>query len=327
MPVLASLFFGFIPMLLFAVTINWLDRYEKEPKILLAVVFVWGAVVAAGVAFVVNTIFGVGIYAFTGQEAVADIATGSLVAPVVEEILKGMAVVLVFLLFRSEFDSVLDGIVYAATTALGFAATENTLYIYRGFQESGWSGLTYLVFVRVILVGWQHPFYTAFTGIGLAVARLETRPWLKLLAPFLGLAFSIAAHSFHNTFASIFPGLGGLAIGTLLDWSGWSLMLIFIVAMIYREKQLIVQYLMEEIELGIISAGQYATAKSAFSQGLSRFGAIFQGSFGRTRRFYQLCGELVHKKHQMLKFGDEEGNQRAIQRIRHELKQLSPGIR
>ena len=57
----------------------------------------------------------------------------------------------------------------------GFAATENTLYIYNGFHQNGWSGLAFLVFVRVILVGWQHPFYTAFTGIGLAVARLNRK--------------------------------------------------------------------------------------------------------------------------------------------------------
>jgi len=47
-----SLFFGFVPMLVFAWILYWLDRFEKEPKILLGVVFVWGAMVAAGVAFI-----------------------------------------------------------------------------------------------------------------------------------------------------------------------------------------------------------------------------------------------------------------------------------
>ena len=49
-----------------------------------------------------------------------------MIAPIIEESLKGLAVLLVFLLFRKEFDSILDGIVYAAITALGFAATENS---------------------------------------------------------------------------------------------------------------------------------------------------------------------------------------------------------
>ena len=108
-----------------------------------------------------------------------------------EETLKGLAVLGVFLVFHSEFDSVLDGIIYAGVAALGFAATENTYYIYTyGFQEGGWSGLLSLAFIRVILVGWQHPFYTAFIGIGLAMARLN-RNWLvKIIAPLLGLALA-----------------------------------------------------------------------------------------------------------------------------------------
>jgi protease PrsW len=48
MPFLVSLFFGFVPMFLFAGFIYWLDRYEKEPRLLLGAVFFWGAVIAAG---------------------------------------------------------------------------------------------------------------------------------------------------------------------------------------------------------------------------------------------------------------------------------------
>ena len=50
----------------------------------------------------------------------------------------------------------LDGIVYAAITAMVFAATENVLYIYRnGYLENGWIGFWALVFIRVMLVGWR----------------------------------------------------------------------------------------------------------------------------------------------------------------------------
>ena len=144
-----SLFFGFIPMLLFAGILYWLDRYEKEPRLLLAAAFVWGALISAGVAFVVNTVLGMGVYAVTGSAMLTELATGSLVAPPVEESLKGLAVLLIFLIFRSEFDSVLDGIVYAGITALGFAATENAYYIYNyGYLEGGYEGLLWLVFVR-----------------------------------------------------------------------------------------------------------------------------------------------------------------------------------
>ena len=39
MAFLVSLFFGFVPMFMFAAFVNWLDRYEKEPKLLLGAAF------------------------------------------------------------------------------------------------------------------------------------------------------------------------------------------------------------------------------------------------------------------------------------------------
>src|SRR5512142_548782 len=158
MALLVSLFFAFVPAFFMAAIIYWLDRYEKEPLVLLGAAFFWGAIVAAGGAFIINTVFGIGIYAFTGSGDVADQATASLVAPFVEEGLKGLAVLLVFVFFHKEFDSILDGIIYAAITALGFAATENVLYIFgHGYLDNGWSGLWQLVFIRDVIVAWQHP--------------------------------------------------------------------------------------------------------------------------------------------------------------------------
>src|SRR5512147_188567 len=182
MAFLGALFFGFMPMFLFAAFINWLDRYEKEPKLLLGAAFLWGVVIAGGGAYILNTAFGIGIYALTGSEGAAEFGTTSIVAPIIEEGLKGLAVLIVFLLFRNEFDSVLDGIVYAAITAMGFAAVENVLYIYRnGYLENSWQGFWTLVIIRVLLVGWMHPFFTAFTGIGLAISRLNRNPLVKVL--------------------------------------------------------------------------------------------------------------------------------------------------
>src|SRR5262245_28770546 len=118
MALLGSFFFGFVPMFLLAMFVNWLDLYEKEPKLLLGAAFSWGVVIAGGGAFIINTVFGIGIYVLTGSEIAADFGTTSIVAPIIEEGLKGLAVFVVFLLFRKEFDSVLDGIVYGAITAM-----------------------------------------------------------------------------------------------------------------------------------------------------------------------------------------------------------------
>ncbi len=240
LPFLVSLFFGFVPMFIFAAFVYWLDRYEKEPKVLFGAAFVWGVVIAAGGAFIINTAFGIGIYIFTGSEGAAEMGTTSIVAPIVEEFLKGLAVAIVFFMFYKEFDSILDGIIYGAVAALGFAATENTLYIFRnGYQEGGWQGLFLLVFIRVIIVGWQHPFYTAFTGIGFAVARTNKNMLIKLIAPVIGFGAAVTTHAFHNTFGGLIGGLEGLAAGTIVDWIGWTIMLVFIIWMISHERDVV----------------------------------------------------------------------------------------
>jgi RsiW-degrading membrane proteinase PrsW (M82 family) len=322
-----SLFFGFVPVFFFAWFIYWMDRYEKEPKFMLLGVFSWGAIVAAGMAFVVNTSLATGVYLFTRSETATNLTTGALIAPVVEEVWKGLAVLVVFLAARNEFDSILDGIVYAGIVALGFAATENTLYIYRdGYLEGGYAGLFSLVFIRVILVGWQHPFYTAFIGIGLAITRLTRNPMTRLVALVGGLGLAIFLHSLHNTLASLVRGVGGFLLGTIIDWSGWIFMLLFILWAIYRERQWIVTQLQEEVSLGLLTPSQYQTACSAWLQSIARFGALFSGRFQTTNRFYQLCAELAYKKEQRLKMGDEGENGEIIEKLREELVRLSPQV-
>ena len=279
---LFSLFFGVVPMFFFAAIVYWTDRYEKEPKLLLGAVFLWGAFVAAGGAFLINTVLGLGIYYFTGSESATELTTGALIAPVVEEILKGGTVLVVFLIFRHEFDSILDGIVYAAIAALGFAATENTYYIYTfGFLENGFGGALFLSFVRIILVGWQHPFYTAFAGIGLAFARLSRNFIGKFLFPLLGLGAAIFTHSVHNTLAHLLQGVGGLVATTLNDWAGWFIMILFVIWALYREQRWIIDQLREEVLLGVITQAQYRVACSAWSQSAARlrrvvFRPVFQ---------------------------------------------------
>jgi len=326
MGLIASGFIGFSTALLFAYILYWFDRYEKELLLLLGGVFIWGAVIAAGSAFIINTFFGLGIYIFTNSSVASDLATGSLIAPLVEESLKGFAVLAVFLVFRREFDSVLDGIIYAGVAALGFAATENTYYIYTyGFQESGWSGLLSLTFIRIILVGWQHPFYTAFFGIGLAITRLNKNWFIKIIAPLLGLAVGMFAHAFHNTMAVFLPsGLVGLAIGSANDWTGWLIMFGIIIWATWREQQNLKKYLAAEVQARTITPALFRTTSSGWRQMFARIAAIFTGKYFKTARFYQLCGEYANKRRQYDQLGDEGGNLAIIQKLRTEMVQLAP---
>ena len=324
MALIGAFFFGFVPMFLCAAFVNWLDRYEKEPKLLLGAAFMWGVVIAGGGAYILNTAVGIGVYSITGSASAADFSTTSIAAPIIEEALKGLAVLVVFLMFRKEFDSVLDGVVYGAITAMGFAAIENVLYIYRnGFQDSGWEGFWTLVVIRVVLVGWMHPFFTAFTGIGLAISRISKNTLVKIIAIPAGYSVAVLAHAFHNTFSSVVGGGGGFILGLIADYFGYAFMLGFIIWLISYERSILKRQLVEEVSSNAITRQQYNTAISFF-QTRVHLSALTSGSFRSTSRFYQVLGELAHKKEQLQKLGDEGRNTQIIQQLRMEMTQLGP---
>ncbi len=192
-----------IPVFPVIATLLWLDRYEAEPPALLALAFGWGAGVATLGALVINTASLVAI-----KNAGGDVSTTAvLVAPVVEEAFKGAAVVVILMLRRREFDGVIDGIVYAGMSGIGFAFVENVLYLGRAMAESG-SGSTVFVFVlRCIVSPFAHPLFTAATGIGIGLAVRSRSPAVKLFAPLLGYATAVVLHGIWNlTAASGFAG-------------------------------------------------------------------------------------------------------------------------
>lgn len=320
MELIAAILLAFIPALFYAWVTYWMDRYEKEPRLLLGAAFFWGAIVAAGGAFILNTIFGIAVYAITADPFLTDFSTGTFSAPFVEESLKGFAVLLVFLIFRHEFDSVLDGIVYAAITALGFAATENVLYMIQyGFAESGWDGLWAIFFLRVVLGAWNHPTYTAFTGIGLAAARLNRRPAAKLLLPIGGFAVAQFTHFLHNAMASFATSEGGVAMLFLVDWFGWLFIFGIMNWAVRRERIWIQFHLKPEVQEGLISKQQYDVALSPFKRGIASFGSR------NTRKFYQYCIELAYKKQQIARTGSSHGNTiENIHDLRTKIAQLAP---
>lgn len=324
---LASIGISFTVSFLFAYFLFWLDLYEKEPLLLLGGVFIWGAIAAAGLAYLINTVVGLGVLAVTGSETATSLTAAVVIAPVIEEILKGLAVVLVFLIFRNEFDSALDGIVYAGVTALGFAATENAYYIFAyGFAEEGWQGFRSLALIRLGLVGWQHPFYTAFVGIGLAAARLTRLVIVKLVAPALGFGAAIAAHALHNILAGLFQDGAGVLFSTALDWTGWLLMLGFIFLVMLLEHRKIKTHLQPEVEQGTLTQAQFETAQSFFKITGERISGIVRGQYRKTTRFYRAAAELAQKKHLRQRLGEEGKNGEAVEELRRQVKTLSSAL-
>ncbi len=319
-----SVLFGIVPMAIYAAVLTVFDRYEKEPPLLMLGVFLWGFIVAAGSALILNTIFGIGLFLFSGSEGLANLGTAVISAPLVEETVKGLAVLAVFVYFRHEFDSILDGVIYGSLVGFGFAAAENINYIFQGFQGGGFEGLAFLVFIRAILIAFLHATLTAFTGIGFAIARLN-KGVLRFVGPAFGFTTAIFLHGFHNLLASLGSDLLCL-FGSLFDWTGFLGMFVFIVYLVWREGKIMREHLEDEVKRGHITRAQFDTAVSVFGQMAARWGALAGGRWRNATRFYDLLGDLAFKKHQLARLGPAEERQAeaTIEKLRGQIAALGP---
>ncbi len=189
----------------------WLDRYEPEPRSLILLALGWGAVVATAGALVLQTLDQL---TFDTPETLS----ASIVAPVTEEAAKGLFVVLLLVARRHELHGILDGIVYAGMVGIGFAFTENILYLaaaYMGGDGLGPGGLgaaTGTFVVRGIFSPFAHPFFTSAIGIGVGYAVLTRSPAMRVVAPLVGYGVAVLGHALWN--GSVFFGGGSLFLLT-----------------------------------------------------------------------------------------------------------------
>ncbi|MBB5870836.1 RsiW-degrading membrane proteinase PrsW (M82 family) [Allocatelliglobosispora scoriae] len=231
-----------VPFWLF---ISSLDYMEREPPLLLATAFAWGAAVAITVAI-------------RGNQAVSDMlaklvspafaaAWGPAIAgPTIEEILKLLGVVVIVMIARAQINSVLDGMVYGALVGLGFQVVEDVIYAINAVALSGQGDVVGPViatfFLRGFLAGlWSHTLFSALAGAGVAyfvvhrpfprgaparetpakpdpaVSRLHPdRPFsVRLLGAVLAFTAAWALHFLWNS-PLLADGVGGGGTGVLL---------------------------------------------------------------------------------------------------------------
>ena len=126
-----------LPMAIVVIVMVWLDRWAPKPWWLLVIAFLWGAGIASVCALGLNTFSEEKLQSVdfgpTPFQSFGLLAT--IVAPIVEESLKGLGVVIIMLARRRSVKSPLDGVVIAGILAAGFAFTENVLYFARFYEQ------------------------------------------------------------------------------------------------------------------------------------------------------------------------------------------------
>jgi RsiW-degrading membrane proteinase PrsW (M82 family) len=303
-----------LPVPMYAALILWLDRHEKEPALALLSAFFWGALVAVAFAAIFNMVGAIIINAVMGRNAAA-ILTPSLVAPVVEETAKGMALVLLFFLLRHEFNNVVDGIVYGALVGLGFAMTENILYLGRAYVQGGLAAMTALFFIRVIMIGFMHSLWTGCTGAALGYAREIAPGPRRIMIPVAGYLCAMALHAMWNS-SSIITAILAHVVGIQLN----ALAMIFLVipasivilllpgivvlialaaAGWKREIRIIQEQLGEEVQRGGVVTAEELRVLTNWRERLRRLmGALQKGpaAWFALRQLYELQVDLAFRK-------------------------------
>ncbi len=194
-----------------------LDRNEKEPWRLVLVAFAWGAIVATSMV-----IWGESLWSSVAQAALVPgpglDASTAFSAGLLEELAKGIAVLLLFLVMRNEFDDVVDGIIYGAAVGLGFNFMESIAYmtnLYAIFSPEGVGGFAagFQWYARQVLgLFFGHATYTAFIGAGIGIARQLPGRRRKVIAIASGFLIAIAAHFSWDAWLAFFP-IEGSALG------------------------------------------------------------------------------------------------------------------
>lgn len=189
-----------IPLTIVFLGVRWIDRWEPEPRLAVLFAFLWGAAVAVVIALVVGAEIETVIAGLGGPGPGYEFFGAAIQAPIVEETGKGLGVLLVFWVARRYFDGPVDGVVYAAWVAGGFAFTENILYFGSQLLDSGGidGNLIEIFLIRGIMSPFAHVMFTACTGIALGYAARRTGAVGAMGFFVIGLIPAVLLHGLWN---------------------------------------------------------------------------------------------------------------------------------
>ncbi|UFU02359.1 PrsW family glutamic-type intramembrane protease [Ruania suaedae] len=244
--IVVAALFSLVPLAIVGAAVLWVDRWEPEPRLLLAAAFVWGGGVAVWLSSLLNLPFGLALGNLVSPSMPEAVMPAVFGAPVVEEFWKGLGVLLIFLVRRRQFNGPVDGIVFASVIAAAFAFVENIQYL-----GGAGDGMAFTFIMRGLASPFGHLIYTACIGValGLASRQRSKHAWLWLMP--LGYLGAVLLHGAWNGAASYTGSLGGLAAMFLfLNWVPLVIWAIILVWLRKKETQLLGARLSEYVPSG-----------------------------------------------------------------------------
>ncbi len=179
------------------------DKLEPEPRSLIVKTFLWGLASALPAALLEVPFFWSEFFLIV------------VAAPVIEEYAKYFAVSRT-VYRRIDFSEPMDGIVYSAAAALGFASIENLFYLFAAQREDL---LTPVFLGRALFSVPGHVLFSTIWGAALGRAKFVSDPISQKVLIRGGLLAGMAAHGLFNLLA-MFELLGavGLLVFLFFAW-------------------------------------------------------------------------------------------------------------
>ncbi|WP_323787651.1 PrsW family intramembrane metalloprotease [Psychroserpens sp.] len=192
------------PILIIIVYIYCKDKYEKEPKGLLLLSFVFGAIVSIIITTILYLGFDIILPLKDDSSVLQQFIKAFFVVALIEEFSK-YVIVRYFAQPRFAFNEPFDGIVYAVMVSMGFAATENVFYVLEGGAQ--------VAVLRAFTAVPAHATFGILMGYFMGKAKFSNS---RIKLNLYGLALAVLFHGTYDFFLFI-DFIPGIWIGAFIS--------------------------------------------------------------------------------------------------------------
>lgn len=185
------------PILIIIIYIYLKDKYEKEPKRLILFSFLLGAIVSIVITTILYLVFDFVLPLPDDFSIKQQFIKAFFLVALTEEFSK-YVIVRYYCQPKHAFNEPFDGIVYAVMVSLGFAFTENIMYVFQGGYE--------VALLRAFTAVPAHATFGILMGYFMGKAKFNGK---RIPDNLLGLSLAIFFHGSYDFFLFIefIPGI------------------------------------------------------------------------------------------------------------------------
>lgn len=192
------------PILTIIIYIYFHDKYEKEPVGLLIANFLFGAVVSIFIVTILYLITGRFI-PITDEYSVWQQFIQAFVVVALSEEFSKYVIVKYFAQPKKAFNEPYDGIIYAVMVSMGFACTENIMYVLQGGYETA--------ILRAFTAVPAHATFGVLMGYFMGLAKFSNN---RIKYNIAGLFLAVLFHGAYDFFLFI-RFIPGISIGAFVS--------------------------------------------------------------------------------------------------------------